>query len=269
MNNPTAFFLEGTAGRLFCTGSISDEAAGPGHSVVILPPFADEMNKSRHVLAAVVRALGSAGHNVLMPDLYGTGDSEGDFGDATLDIWRSDIDTTIERLSPHGTVDIVGLRAGALFAVDAALRYRVGSLVLINPLLDGKQLLNQTFRLHLASALKGGGRGGTITKLKQRLVAGEVLEIGGYPMTWQLVHELEELSLYGMTTNDVDRIHWVDLSVRSNRVGVTAGQGVRDTWVEAGIPVSVTHADCEEFWSTQELAPCPGMVQAVTRCLSR
>ena len=63
----TAFFLDGQQGRLFCTGVVHEIAAR--RQFLILPPFAEEMNKSRHILSAMVRALGNAGHDVLLPDL--------------------------------------------------------------------------------------------------------------------------------------------------------------------------------------------------------
>jgi alpha/beta superfamily hydrolase len=43
--------------------------------------LAEELNKSRHVAAAQARAFAAAGYSVLQIDLYGCGDSSGDFGE--------------------------------------------------------------------------------------------------------------------------------------------------------------------------------------------
>ena len=55
--------------------------------IVYLHPFAEEMNKSRRMAALQSRALASAGFAVRQLDLLGSGDSEGDFGDASWDLW--------------------------------------------------------------------------------------------------------------------------------------------------------------------------------------
>jgi hypothetical protein len=55
-----AFFLDGQAGRLFCTGvRHPNESRRP--AALICPPFAEEMNKALHV-AAVVSGLDAADH---------------------------------------------------------------------------------------------------------------------------------------------------------------------------------------------------------------
>jgi hypothetical protein len=47
-----------------------------------VPPFAEEMNKSRRMIAEVGRRLEGSGVGMLLVDLFGTGDSEGEFAQA-------------------------------------------------------------------------------------------------------------------------------------------------------------------------------------------
>ena len=54
----------------------------PRGGVLYCPPFAEEMNKSRRMAALQARAFAKAGYGVLLLDLYGCGDSSGDFSDA-------------------------------------------------------------------------------------------------------------------------------------------------------------------------------------------
>src|SRR3546814_1526626 len=49
-----------------------------------------EMNRSRRMAALQARALAALGIDVLLLDLFGTGDSAGDFRDARWEIWRED-----------------------------------------------------------------------------------------------------------------------------------------------------------------------------------
>ena len=60
-------------------------------AIFVIPPFAEEMNKSRHLVNAAMRQLATAGYSCFMLDNYGTGDSAGDLDQASIDIWRDDL----------------------------------------------------------------------------------------------------------------------------------------------------------------------------------
>ena len=114
MTGPDPYVLAGTAGSLF---ALHFAAAGASRrAVLVLPPFAEELNKSRRMLALAARALQGAGIDVLLIDLYGTGDSGGDFGDATLAIWRDDLRRGAAWLAERGVarLDVLAVRGGAL-----------------------------------------------------------------------------------------------------------------------------------------------------------
>jgi exosortase A-associated hydrolase 2 len=257
---PLAFFLDGVAGKLFCTGSLHELGQNPRRKVLIVPPFAEEMNKSRHVLAALAAAIGDAGHDVLMPDLFGTGDSAGDFSEATLATWRADLDVAIERLDPAGALELIGLRAGALLAADVTGRHEVKSMTLLQPLVDGKQQLTQMLRLRLAGGLMGGGEKETTSQLKQRLASGECLEIAGYGLSGQLAADLETLALAKCPPADVAQVHWIEVVPEPGRMLMPVSQKVIDGWRDNGVVVDSTVAVCDQFWATQEIAPCRGII---------
>jgi alpha/beta superfamily hydrolase len=87
-SEPTPFFLDGPAGNLFCLHFPRSTPGGARRCALVLPPFAEELNKSRRMGALAARALQRAGHDVLLIDLYGTGDSAGDFGYGSLPLER-------------------------------------------------------------------------------------------------------------------------------------------------------------------------------------
>lgn len=258
---PLAFFLDGVAGSLFCTGSLHGPGQEPRRKILIVPPFAEEMNKSRHILAGLAAAIGTSGHDVLMPDLFGTGDSAGDFSEATLDTWRADLDAVIERLDPDGTLELIGLRTGALLAADAAGRHRVKSMTLLHPMVDGKQQLTQMLRLRLAGGLMGAGKKETATQLRQRLAEGECLEIAGYGLSGQLAADLETLTLSKMPPVNVEQVHWIEVIPQPERSLMPVSQRVIDAWRENGVAVDSAVTVCGQFWATQEIAPCRGIVE--------
>lgn len=258
---PQAFFLDGAAGKLFCTGSLHGESRDPRRKVLIVPPFAEELNKARHVLATLAASIGDAGHDVLMPDLFGTGDSAGDFSEATLDIWRSDLDLAIEHLDARGELELVGLRTGALLAADTACRHRVKSLTLLHPMVDGRQQLTQMLRLRLAGGLMGEGEKETVSQLRQRLADGECLEIGGYGLSGQLAAGLETLALSKITPVDVEQVRWIELVPQPDRSLMPVSQRLIDDWRENGVRIVSAVIVCDQFWATQEIAPCHAIVE--------
>ncbi len=259
----TAFFLDGRLGRLFCTAVVHE--AEPARQFLILPPFAEEMNKSRHILAALLRALGQAGHGVLLPDLYGTGDSEGDFGAASIDVWRDDIMMLVEHLAAQGPVGLIGLRSGALLAADVASRRTVDSLTLVHPVADGRQQLNQLLRLRLAGGLTSGADKESASGLRKQLTDGQSLEIAGYWLSPQMATGLESLTLAGMQFAGLERIAWIELVADPERPLMPVSQRIIDQWQQTGLDVDSETVVCDQFWATQEIAQCPAVVDTVLR----
>jgi len=73
-------FLPGRRGPLFALW-FDPDAAGD-QAILVVPPFAEELNKSRRMLALQGKSLARAGRGLLAVDLHGTGDSAGEFIEA-------------------------------------------------------------------------------------------------------------------------------------------------------------------------------------------
>ena len=86
-----AFFLPASAGQRLALFHAPQASEKPHGAVVYVHPFAEELNKSRHMAALQARAMAAAGYAVLQIDLLGCGDSSGDFGDATWEDWLADV----------------------------------------------------------------------------------------------------------------------------------------------------------------------------------
>ena len=86
----SAFFLPAQPGHRFCIYHPSADGR-TGCSFVYAHPFCEEMNKARRMAALQSRRLAAAGYAVLEIDLFGCGDSSGDFADAKWDIWKQDL----------------------------------------------------------------------------------------------------------------------------------------------------------------------------------
>src|SRR5437763_1590993 len=112
------FFLKSGTGQRFCL--FHPPAASCRGAGLDVHPFAEEMNRSRRMAALQARALSALGYGVLQIDLYGCGDSSGDFGDAHWDLWKQDLAAGAAWLRQRldQPITLWGLRLGALLAID-------------------------------------------------------------------------------------------------------------------------------------------------------
>ena len=83
----SAEFLPAKSGDLF-TVMLAPVKTDPLGAVLFLPPFAEEMHKSRRTVAQQARALAALGYHVTLLDLPGCGDSQGQFADASWQGWK-------------------------------------------------------------------------------------------------------------------------------------------------------------------------------------
>jgi exosortase A-associated hydrolase 2 len=175
------WFLPAGERRLFC---LDHRPRAPVRGAVLyVPPWAEEMNKSRRMAALQSRALAAAGWHVLQLDLTGTGDSSGDFADATWDIWLQDLDTARGWLAQASGFEpwLWGLRLGALLAAESLVQHPAPGLLCWQPVASGRLHLQQFLRLKAGADWLGTGhtpddRG----KPMDQLEAGEVVEVAGY-----------------------------------------------------------------------------------------
>jgi alpha-beta hydrolase superfamily lysophospholipase len=99
---------------------IGDEAAP---AILIVPPLFEEMNRTRALIAALMRRLASQGFCCWLPDLGGTGESARDLADATWDDWRHDVTSACAYVTEKaGKPLVASLRGGALLDDAAAAR---------------------------------------------------------------------------------------------------------------------------------------------------
>ena len=196
---PEPFYLDGSAGSLFCLLLTPAEAATPAGSFLYLPPFAEEANRSRRMAVLQGRRLAARGWAVLLLDPFGTGDSAGGFGEAGWEIWLDDASRAASWLTkrwPNAPVVLWGLRLGALLAADLAAQdpKRYDRLLFWQPVLRGDRFVVQFLRLRVAAAMAAGEKE-NIKNLRDSLAGGELVEIAGYELSSRLVTSIERLRL--------------------------------------------------------------------------
>lgn len=265
------FYLDAAPGRRFC---IAFEPVGPRYagSVLYIHPFAEEMNKSRRMAAMQARALARRGHRVLLIDLYGCGDSDGDFADARWGIWLDDLERASAWLRQEALIDdrliLWGLRLGATLAVAHANRASISpcALHLWQPVVSGEAYLTQFLRLRLAGEMISGERsvGGT-KQLRAEWGAGRSVEVAGYEIASELAQAIDAIRITDCR-GTVTPLHWYE--VASDAIATPATQNVVTALRQQGVEVDLHVVVGEPFWATTEIAECPQLLRQTASVLA-
>jgi exosortase A-associated hydrolase 2 len=265
-----AFYLPASHGERFC---IFHPAAGsPRGTIVYLHPFAEEMNKSRRMAALQSRMFAARGFAVLQIDLFGCGDSSGEFGDARWEIWKHDTELALKWIRPRcsGTIHLWGLRLGALLALDFAKNREVAfdGFVLWQPVVSGELFVTQFLRLRVATEMIADGAIRTSTQeLRNELNSGIALEIAGYDLAPELVGAIERLRLIELAPRGIP-VHWFEIAPEGGGALSPASRRVAEAWLGDGVEVSVCTVAGEPFWQTIEIAECPALLEETTRAVA-
>jgi len=266
-----AFFLDGQDGGRFCL--YHPPAGSPRGAVLYVHPFAEEMNKSRRMAALQARAMAGAGFAVLQIDLFGCGDSAGDFVDARWSVWKDDLARAqrwLQQRAP-GPLHLWGLRLGALLACDYAQAPQapLASLMLWQPVQSGKQFFTQFLRLKVANAMLGEGKDGATTTgaLRAQLTAGASLEVAGYELAPQLAAELDAVDLAAMSPPSIP-VSWFEVVPAAERPLPPVAARQLDVWRQTGVSVHSVVVAGMAFWATQEISECPALLEATDKALT-
>lgn len=94
-------------------------------AILFVPPLFEEMNRTRALIASVMRRLAKRGHGCWLIDLGGTGESERDLGAVTWDDWRHDVTLAAVYVAEQARRPLIAsFRGGALIDDGAEARGR-------------------------------------------------------------------------------------------------------------------------------------------------
>jgi len=274
MENPPAepFFLDASPGKRFCLYRPPAGDISLNQAFIYLHPFAEEMNKSRRMAALQAKAFAAMGLGVLQIDLYGCGDSAGDSGEATWELWKSDIAHASQWLMQKGfeSIHFWGLRLGALLALDYAASEKAGvgpaKFILWQPIVNGKSFLTQFLRLKLVNELLSDdtGKASNVQVFREKLGTGESLEIAGYTLSPVMAAAIDELKLSQLVIRNSE-IYWFEVTPEAGRGLPPAGVAVVEAWNQSGVYPEVTLIPGLQFWATQEISECPALLAATLK----
>lgn len=236
-------------------------------TVVFAPPFAEELNKCRRMAAQTARALSADGWAVVQADLYGCGDSAGDFGAASWSQWVADLERAIAAHHAQGTLWLWAIRAGALLLSPLLQRYPTANLLLWQPQTDGVQALNQFLRLRASAALLDGNGSTERRHLRERLARGHSIEVAGYELAPGVANPLAEARL-GLPPQFGGRVVWFDVVDGPEDSVAPDKQRLVELWRGAGHAVQLETVVGPKFWQTVEIAEAPALVERTREAIA-
>lgn len=153
-------------------------------ALLILPPFAEEMNCCRRLFARLARQLAGFGIDSYLPDFAGTGDSAGQFSQISLQQWRTDLLQFLPELQRYTQIQLLGCRFGAALLLDwlpaLQAQLNISRILLWQPLLQTDRFWQQLQRQQLLS--------------KAAMAASDhTLDVAGYAVPLQLHAEIQLL----------------------------------------------------------------------------
>jgi exosortase A-associated hydrolase 2 len=260
-------FFDGPRGRLFAL-EIAPRGRDAGLGVLLCPPFAEELNRTRRAAQVAARVMARHGCRVLLLDPAGTGDSDGDFADGTWDGWIADLSAGADRLRARGAgrLCLWGVRLGAALAVEVAARQACTHALLWQPVVKGAAFLTQFLRLRVAAEMLAAEGGATVEALRAELAAGGTVEVAGYAVGPALARAIDAVDLgdaaAAAALGDVD---WMEAVAEAGRPLSVASRGVVERWQAGGVAVRTHAAVAQPFWGTPEIVVPAELVRATER----
>lgn len=260
-----AFFLPSSSGQLFCLHYMPEKDLRS--HVLIFPPFAEELNKCRRLLSTTASLLARSGFSVMLVDLYGTGDSEGNFEQSSWNIWKSDMYSAISFLLEYQNLPInfLTVRLGTLLAFDLLNdeKYKLPSIsnfVAWQPIFNTQKYLKQFLRIQLVANLLSSTPIKTTEAIKKIIYQDGQMEIGGYPFSALLMDEILSLCISTGQTYDLEKISslvLIQITTGSTNVFSEDIQNFLLDASETREKIKIRLLKGSPFWQAQEQVEIP------------
>lgn len=261
-----AAFL-GEPGRRFMTVSFSPVGECKGY-IFFVPPFGEEMNRCRSLVANQARCFAELGYTCTVLDLYGTGDSEGELCEASLELWFSNIQTAIEQCAVNQSLPVVlwGLRLGALIAMDFSSQSSIAfhDMLLWQPVISGKRYVSQILRQRIAAQVGNHQQPETTKQIRQRIGEGQHVEVSGYTIGEPLIGDIEAIEPNSFGRLCSGRIFWMENTSGSAQELSVASRKAVAALQDAGNDLEIIYFEDSPIWQLHKREGAPGLLAVTT-----
>ncbi len=193
------FFFKGSKGRSLLGFLYEHSNITRSTGIVFCHPFAEESNVSHAIVVKTSRAIAKLGYSVLLFDMSGCGDSEGELSDVILDDWQDDLVSAINILKSETTIEYIalwGLRLGAGLALLHAVDCKdIAFIVLWQPVVDFKEYIHKFLRTNISSQIVEQRNSLiSVSKLRNQLKEQGIVFVNGYPITEKLFESFDNVA---------------------------------------------------------------------------
>lgn len=203
-------------------------------------------------------------------DLHGTGDSSGEFGDASWEGWLTDVRKARDWLRQRvGSEPILwGLRVGCLLISEVLDDLPTQELIYWQPVIAGEVAVTQFLRLRTMGISEDtGARKETTRTLLDALERGEALEIAGYDLPPAIALPLR-LARLRADAHAGKRVSWLEVALTDPPACSPAGSARIAELRSHGAKVAEKAVAGVPFWTTVEIDEAPGLVAATASMVS-
>ena len=255
------FFFDADPGTRFSLYHAPAPQVPPRGAILYVHPFAEELNRTRRMASLQARRFAALGYAVLQIDLFGCGDSCGDFNAARWELWQRDLATTRDWLAERsvGPMHVWGLRLGGLLALDFASTTHVDGVILWQPFLNGRTCINQFLRQRLQPAARPSR---SSCSLRAELVARGALEINGYELTAALVQAIDACDAAQMKLPACP-VHWFASGTPAPARLAASAARLAQRWSANGTSLHFHPLEGVPFWSGDS-SECPALLDATS-----
>ena len=240
--------------------------APAGECILVVPPFAEEMNKCRRMVTDLAKKAGQDGRAVLCVDLYGTGDSEGEFSEARVARWIEDLADAVKWSAAKGwpVNSVLGIRLGAILAAKLEREHdlALSRAVFWQPVTSGARLVDQFLRIRVTASRMERDSHETAADLRARLKSGETIDVAGYGLSPALCADIDALELKNELTPAMSPIRWLEVVADTSAPVTPASQRAIEQARAAGCEVEHCRIAGEPFWMATEVVRNSELVAA-------
>ena len=218
------------------------------------------------------RQLAMAGFDCWLPDLFGTGDSEGEVRSATWQIWLQDLEDIFDvALKEAEAVQsyVVGVRLGCPLVqdyLDNTTRI-ISGVALWQPVLKGRSIVSQLVRMRLVQERRGSNNSISVKDIEAEMDRIGYLESGGYRFNLDLLNSIGAIDMSRKRWN-AQTVHIFELHTGDKSSISPVTENALLSWRRSGSTVNHIPLAGAPFYGTAEIVENYDLLAATKMCLA-
>ncbi|MFW9873542.1 MAG: serine aminopeptidase domain-containing protein [Candidatus Thorarchaeota archaeon] len=226
---------------------------------IIIHPFAEEKKCSHKILVELARKL----YYVFLFDLYGCGDSEGDFSKGNITRWLTDLDSAQTFFCKEYKIistGFIGLRLGGFISlIFGSQMNSVDQLVLLEPILSPQRFFRQLLRKKMIKEFKTFGIIRTDGKnISENIKEDNIVDFDGYAIGSKFFKDIAKYNIDKL--NFTKSISILGLSKTNSGYGKKYVNSLQND-----LNIQYKQLDFEPFWDKIEIQNYNRLIEVISR----